>query len=98
VRGGGDEESPKIGSLGLGDPASGVGAENGAVALDERQVRGEHGVGGREDLADRLSLRLTEDPAEDRRGVCVEVHRRSSRSSARSSAALPVTMIAGRGA
>jgi hypothetical protein len=74
-----------------------MGAENGPVAFDERQVRGDHRVGGCEDLADCLSIRFAEDPAKDRSGVRVEIHRRSPRLSARSSAALPAAMTGGRG-
>lgn len=41
MRGCCDEEAPTVSGLSLGDPASGLGADNGAVALDERQVRGD---------------------------------------------------------
>jgi hypothetical protein len=60
--GGGNETAPEIGGLALGNAAGDLGAVDRTVAFYERQVRGEHQLGRRENRADCLTLRLAEQP------------------------------------
>lgn len=69
--------------VGSGEAARGLSSDEDAVTFDQREIGGEYELGTRESVPDEVGLRLTEQPAEDRAGLRVEVQR-SPRSSSMS--------------